>query len=138
MGLDALEDQLAEFLFMGHELLLGAAELGTMKGLVAASMAGGLVLEDLMDVAVEIWRPDRCRLSNTLPASFPEVLQALVLEVLVLDLKEICLLEAIDFLVLEADVLGDYLVFERMLVLITKHALLAVLLGLSPLVANAG
>ena len=60
MGLDALEDQLAEFLFMGHELLLGAAELGTMKGLVAASMAGGLVLEDLMDVAVEIWRPDRC------------------------------------------------------------------------------
>lgn len=73
-----------------------------------------------------------------MPASFPEVFQALVLEVLVLDLKEICLLEAIDFLVLEADVLGDDLVFERMLVLITKHALLAVLLCLSPLVANAG
>lgn len=43
---------------MSYEFLLGAAEVGTMKRLVAASMAGGLVLEDLVDVAVEIWRPD--------------------------------------------------------------------------------
>lgn len=43
---------------MSYEFLLGVAEVGTMEGLVAASMTSGLVLEDLMDVAVEIWRPD--------------------------------------------------------------------------------
>lgn len=58
MGLDALEDQLSEFFLVSYEFLLSAAEVGTMEGLVAASMASGLVLEDFMDVAVEIWRPD--------------------------------------------------------------------------------
>lgn len=58
VGFDALEDQLSEFFLVSYEFFLGAAEVGTMEGLVAASMTSGLVLEDLMDVAVEIWRPD--------------------------------------------------------------------------------
>lgn len=71
-------------------------------------------------------------------ASFPEIFEALVLEVLILNLKEISLLEAIDSLVLEADVLGHDFVFDRMFVLIAKHALFAILFCFSALVANAG
>lgn len=73
-----------------------------------------------------------------MPAPFPEILKALVLEVLILDLKEICLLESIDFLVLETDVLGHYLVFDRMFVLIAKHALFAILFGFSTFMTDAG
>lgn len=71
-------------------------------------------------------------------APFPEIFKALVFEVLILYLKEISLLEAIYFLILEADVLGHYFVFDRMFVLIAKHALFAILFGFSALVANAG
>lgn len=69
-------------------------------------------------------------------ASFPKIFQALAFEVLVLNLKKICLLQVIDFLVFETDVLGDYLVFEGMFVLIAKDALLTILLSLSSFVAN--
>lgn len=55
-----------------------------------------------------------------------------------MNLKEICLLEAIDFLVLETDVLGHYLVFKRMFVLIAKYTLFTVLVSFSALVAYAG
>lgn len=43
---------------MGYEFLLSSVEVRAMEGPAAASMTGSFVLKDLMDVAVEIWRPD--------------------------------------------------------------------------------
>lgn len=73
-----------------------------------------------------------------MPASFSQVFQTLVLEVLILNLKEISLLQVIDLLVLEADMLGHYLVFKRIPALIAKDALLVILLSHSAFVADAG